>query len=262
VRYAWAQAPGVNLFNDSGLPVPPFRTDKQPVCGQEMTWQDLPSKKELATVTSGGELAAAVESADWIASSDGDVGKLLADKKMVIASPNRSELRFLDKPTRGITESPVLLWTTKPTGAAQALNLSKGMTAEVAIQSSAVGHPLRGFDLEVGLKQSDGKMLHYLISVLPMKLHAFKRNELHVVRADLDNARQRIAYRLAVRPDGVAQLYMDGQRVGLLDGEVIDKPTPGMPEHSYVRVGKGVPEGEYITSILHAAFDASGAYAP
>jgi sialate O-acetylesterase len=262
VRYAWAQAPGVNLFNDAGLPVPPFRTDKQLVCGQEMTWRDLSSKSELATVASGGSLAAAVESADWTASSDGDVSKLLADNKVVIASPNRCEVRILDKPTRGMTDSPTLIWTTKPTGAAQTLSPSKGATAEIMIQSSAGGHPLRGFDLEVGLKQADGKMLHYLISVLPMKLHAFKRNELHVVRADLDNARQRIAYRLAVRPDGVAQLYMDGQRIGLLDGEVIDKPAPGMPEHSFVRIGKAVPEGEYIISIIHAAFDTSGAYAP
>jgi hypothetical protein len=261
VRYAWAQAPGVNLFNEAGLPVPPFRTDKQPVCGQQMTWQELPSKKALANVTSGGELAAAVEGADWVASSDGDVSKLLADKKMVIPSPNRCELRFLDKPQRGITESPTLVWTTKPS-AVGSMSLSKGMTAEVAIQSSAGAQPLRGFDLEIGLKKPDGQMLHYLISVLPMKMHAFKRNELHVIRADLDNARQRIVYRLAVRPDGVAQIYMDDRPIALLEGEEVSTEKGGKPDASYVRVGKGVPEGEYIVSIIHAAFDTSGAYSP
>ena len=54
-----------------------------------------------------------------------------------------------------------------------------------------------GFDIEVGLKRADGSLRRYTLSVLPMRLHAFLRNELHIVRNDLDNARQRAAYRLA-----------------------------------------------------------------
>jgi hypothetical protein len=259
VRYAWAQAPGVNLTNDAGLPPAPFRSDKLPVVGQQMTWKELPSKKELATMADGASLAAAVTTSNWIASSDADVAELLKDKQMVTVSPRTCAIRFMDKPQRGMTESPTLLWTTLPGGAAKSLDATKGMTAEVQVQPSVIAHPLRGFDLEVGLKQQDGRLRRYLLSISPMQVRAFARNEVHIVRGDADNARERVACRIAVRPDGVAQVYMGDEPITLLEGELLDKDAPAA---SYVRIGKGVEGGEYIATIIHAAFDAGGAFAP
>jgi sialate O-acetylesterase len=263
LRYAWAQAPGVNLVSDIGLPPAPFRTDKLPVVGQHVTWQSLPSKKELATTIDGGTLAREAKSANWLATSSADdVAALLKDKQMVTASPRSCAIRFMDKPQRGMTESPTLLWTTTPDGAAKAIDAKKGVTAEVLVQSSVIAHPLRGFDLEVGVKQPDGKLRRYLLSISPMQIRAFGRNEVHVVRAEADNARQRIAFRIAVRPDGVAQVYADDEKLTLLEGELVDAGDDNVSEASYVRVGKGVEGGEYIATVVHAAFDAAGAFAP
>jgi hypothetical protein len=244
-----------------GLPLAPFRTDKLPVTGSQFAWQELTRKPDLATTTDGGTLAKSAESDDWAATSSAkDVGKLLADKQMLTVSARSCALRFLDKPQRNITDSPALLWTTKPDGSARSIDAARGVTAEVLIQPSVVADPLRGFDLEVGLKQSDGTMRRYLISILPMRLHAFMRNELHIVRDDLDNARVRAAYRLAIRPDGVAQLYMGQERIGLLEGTFIEGKD--VPQQSYVRVGKSFEDGEYTVTLLHAAFDTGGAFAP
>ena len=262
VRYAWAQAPGVNLTSDTGLPPAPFRTDKLPVVGQHMMWQPLPSKKDLATTIDGASLARDVKSANWVAtSSAAGVAALLKDKQMVTVSPRTCAIRFMDKPQRGMTESPTLLWTTTPDGQAKAIDAKKGVTAEVLVQSSVIAHPLRGFDLEVGLKQPDGKLRRYLMSISPMQIRAFGRNEVHVVRAEADNSRQRIAFRIAVRPDGVAQVYADDQKLTLLEGELLDADE-NVPQASYVRIGKSVEGGEYIATVVHAAFDAAGAFAP
>ena len=259
VRYAWAQAPGVNLTSAAGLPAAPFRTDSLPVIGQHIAWQDLPARNELAIVVDGGSLAREVRSEHWIASSSADVAALLADKRMVTASPRTCAIRFMDKPQRGMTESPTLVWTTAPGGAAQSIDPRKGMTAEVVVQSSVIAHPLRGFDLEVGLKQPDGSLRRYLLSISPMQIRAFARNEVHIVRVEADNARQRIPFRIAVRPDGVAQVYAGGEPLTLLEGERIETEVP---ESSYVRIGKGVEGGEYIATIVQAAFDTEGAFAP
>lgn len=260
VRYAWDQAPGVNLVNEAGLPVVPFRTDALLVVGQEMTWRDLPAKRDLATLTTGGELGKAVQSAGWVASSaDMDVAALLKDKNFVVASPNACQIQILDRPTRGRTESPTLMWTTTESGPAATFDSTKGITAEVRLQPTVVGDPLRGFDVEVGLKQADGRLMRYLISIAPMRLNAFRRNELWKFRSDLDNARERGTYRLAIRPDGVAQIYLDGERIGLLPGELVDGAKGAK---SYVKIGKVFEGGEYIVTLFHVSVDTSGAYAP
>jgi hypothetical protein len=224
-----------------------------------MTWQELPSKRELATTTDGATLGGAVKSSDWVASSDADIAELLKNDKMVTVSTRTFAFKFMDKPQRGMTDSPMLNWTTLPGGAAQSLSADKGMTAEVLMQPSVMAHPLRGFDVEIGLKQSDGTMRRYLLSISPTQLRSYAHNEVRIIRGDADNARERVAYRIAVRPDGVAQVYRAGEKVTLLEGELLAKDAP---EASYVRVGKGVEGGEYIATIVHAAFDTGGAFAP
>ena len=39
-RYAWANDPKCNLYNQAGLPAPPFRSDDWTVATQGMVWTD------------------------------------------------------------------------------------------------------------------------------------------------------------------------------------------------------------------------------
>lgn len=258
VRYAWSQAPGVNLTSDAGLPVVPFRTDTLPIIGSQAVWRDLPKKADLAITTNGGTLAKTPKGDVWVAgSSEKALDKLLTDKQMLSISPNASTIRFLDKPTRNQTDSPSLYWTTTP-AATKSFDARKGVSAEVLIQSSANGDPLRGFDLKVGVKQPGGSLMKYSISILPNRIHAFGRNEFQVIRGDIDNVRERVQYRLAIRPDGVGQLYVNGEKLCLIEGMSIDDAKAD----SYVKVGKTTEAGEYIVTLIHASFDPAGAFAP
>ena len=65
-------------------------------------------------------------------------------------------------------------------------------------------------------------------------------------------------FRLAIRPDGVAQIYDGAEVIGMTTGEMI----PGSDEPSWFRVGKTAEGGRWSASIAHVAFDTGGAFAP
>jgi hypothetical protein len=99
-----------------------------------------------------------------------------------------------------------------------------------------------------------------------MRLHTFQNNlaarnsqatDTHVLRSDLES--EAAVYRLAIRPDGIAQIYSNGLLVGTTAGETLAGDAPAQ---SYLRVGKTVARGEWAVNLYHVAFDASGAFSP
>ena len=116
------------------------------------------------------------------------------------------------------------------------------------------------------MRGTDGTFRRYLITAFPMRLHTFQNNpaprntaapETHVLRSALEN--QPATYRLAIRPDGTAQIYVDGALVGTTTGEIL---STDVPRRSYLRIGKTITGGEWAARIYHLGFDSAGAFSP
>lgn len=257
VRYAWDGNPPVNLVNAAGLPLIPFRTDSWPLEGQQRHWEPLTRKSPLVVSADGGQLAKGGNPA-WTmvlrGISSGDMEKFNILRKETAFC----QIAFSGERRGTMTlESPALYWTTKAeTG--NLLDAAKGVTAEIVIQMYRATDPFRGFDLEVGLRRPGGKFRRYLVSVVPMRVFAFQKKEIHLLASDLDNMAKPHAYRLAIRPDGVAQVYFDGNPIGLFEGEAVDGDAPSEP---YILAGKQIEAGEFTVNFYTVAVDPGGAFA-
>ena len=253
VRYAWDGNPPVNVANAAGLPLVPFRTDTWPLDGQQWHWEKLPVKNKLAQSANGGALAANKDAA-WTIAMNG-ITAVDAEKFRVLRPEGNICQIALANVRRGgmTTDSPALYWKASPP-----LDATKGFTAEMKIQMYRATEPFRGFDLEVGVKTADGKFRRYLISTVPMVLTAFQKDETRIFDSNLDNGTSAHTYRISVRPDGMAQVYFDGEAAGLFEGEQVDED---IPEASYIRAGKQVEAGEFTANLFDVSFDTGGPFA-
>ena len=241
-------------MNAAGLPVVPFRTDTFPVGGQEMLPQKLPRKDKLASTVTGADLVLGRE-VEWTPSPLAADTALLEKAGVVRGQPSGiCPLMVRDRAVGKLPASPDLNWTlTKD------FDSSKGLTVEVRLLPYRIANATWGFDIEVGLKQSDGKFEQYLLSIFPMRLHALQHNEVRVLGGNLDNCTAPHTYRLAIRADGVAQVYFDGELKGTLFGELLEKD---IPKNSFVRIGKTTTDGEWVVNLDHVAVEAGGAFEP
>lgn len=260
VRYAWRSAPRVNLVHRGSLPVAPFRSDDWPVEGQEALAQPLPARATLAHTATGAALIKG-EAAAWAACPD--IVQLGRHRETILTARGATgAIVVRGFPVReGAPASPALYWTAEPL-----LEAATGFTLEVAAHVTRVGHAERGLDLEACVPRADGSHRRYLLSVFPMKLLTYRNNlaprtshatQTLLLRSDLDA--DTAVYRLAVRPDGIAQLYYNGAVLGTTPGEILTGPAPARP---YLRIGKTVTQGEWNANLVRIAFDATGAYAP
>lgn len=260
VRYAWIPAPIVNLVNAGGLPVLPFRSDDWPVEGQEKVARPLPLKASLERVLKGSALLAGREPG-WIPCAQ--IGQLGEAGPMVLSTAgDTGSILVRGFPVRsGAHPSPEIFWTGEPE-----IDAHRGLTFEAKAYVTRVGNASRGLDLEAGVRGTDGTFRRYLITAFPMRLHTFQNNpaprntaapETHVLRSALEN--QPATYRLAIRPDGTAQIYVDGALVGTTTGEIL---STDVPRRSYLRIGKTITGGEWAARIYHLGFDSAGAFSP
>jgi hypothetical protein len=254
VRYAWAQAPHVNLFNNGGIPVAPFRSDDWPVAGQEMMPQNLPAKARLASITTGKSLTTK-NIQPWTAAAAvtdptfGEIYLSSSERKVIIQVKGFP-------PRSGFPASPVLDWTARPD-----LDATRGLTIEVAVQVNATGR--EGFNIEAGIAGPQGTLRRYRLGVFPGRIVTYRNflggrvpesTETHLLCSDLDEE-ERIL-RMAIRPDGVAQVYDGDKVIGTTPGETV----PG--DSSYLRIGKSAEGGRFSANLSHLAFDTEGAFAP
>lgn len=261
IRHAWEPSAAVNLTHAGGMPIAPFRSDDWPVDGEERMPRALEIRASLPSRFTGGELTR--PDSIWLAG--GDITRLGDTAPLILRGGGQSQpILVRGFPVRpGAQASPAIFWTAEPN-----LDARSGVTFEVKAFVTNVGNPDRGFDIEVGLRREDGSFRRHLISAFPMRLLAFENNPAPrisqathtlLLRSALDYGAA--IYRIAVRPDGIAQIYLNGSLVGTNSGEVLSGPGP-TPERSYLRVGKTVATGEWSATIHGVAFDTSGAYAP
>lgn len=271
VRYAFVQAPKVNLFNGAGLPIPPFRSDDWPVAGQEMVPQNLPVKEMLSVVVEGSNLLSD-KSAPWVSARDmGETrearqtekepksGREGKEKGAVVATKSGTRIQVKGFPARrDLPSSPEYYWTANPE-----IDSRKGFTMEVAMHLFEAGNISGGFDVEAGLKLADGTFRRYRVSLFPSRIYTFQNfvggrvpdnTQVRLLRSDMDDVGHVI--RLAVRPDGVAQIYDGAEVIGTTTGEVTKEEKP------YLRFGKTEEGGKWSGAIYRASLDTGGAFAP
>jgi sialate O-acetylesterase len=258
VRYTWSGNPKVNLVNSTGLPTPPFRTDEWPVTGQEMMWRSLPPRAGLASITDAKAIVAArADGWRWI----GEGIKLdeLATRNMARPGEGHVQLIVSERPKDLPMPSPALLWAYGSAAESRGYDPANGFTAELKLQPYRFGAPVHGIELAVALKQVDGSIRRYRIEVSPMRVYGCNDDLTLVLGHNLNNSTAPHVYRIAVRRDGVAQVYFDGQELGVLPGEVLKDAPADTPMISW---GKRVTSGHMTVNAHSVAFDAGGAFSP
>lgn len=255
VRYAWDANPKVNVVNGAGLPLVPFRTDSRPMPGQEWHWEPLAAKAEWPFLATGRQLAEE-SAAGWRMRLEG-IDKPTLDKlRMIRMHGDFCQVVCADL-IRGSMKlaSPRIFWEAYPQ-TTKTFDAQKGVTVEVKVQMYRATDPFRGFDVEVGLPRPEGGFRRYLLSILPMRLYAYQGKEIHLLGSNLDNMTDPHTYRIAIRGDGMAQVFYDGAPIGLFEGEVVE----GGGE-AYLRVGKLADRGEFTANLHEVGIDPTGAFA-
>jgi hypothetical protein len=262
VRYAWSNEPKVNVVNGVGLPLAPFRTDAWPVAGQAEMWATLPAKAALARQINGAELTSSSSSngSAWRWAGSNLSPEVIASRK--ILRPTGKDAVQVAVPDRaiepGATRSPRVLWNS-PTDAFASVDPAKGCTVQLDAFVFSATLPLSGVELHVRVPDPNGRIRQYRIAVAPSRVFALHGSEVRVIGYNLDTAGSH-AYRIAVRPEGSAQIYFDSQELGTLPGERIEKPAgsagPG------VSIGKPYDGGTLTATIERVSYDVDGAFQP
>jgi sialate O-acetylesterase len=258
VRYAWSAEPKVNVVNDEALPLAPFRTDSWPVMGQEDKWFVLPTKSQLRQRVTGAEITATTKPT-WTWAGSELQPETIAQKKLLrpldrdavqVAVPDRP----IDKKA---SASPRMFWRS-PAEAFKTADAAKGCTVEVQALVFSATLPLSGLELHVRVPQTDGRLKQYRISIAPAQVFGLHGQEVRVLGHNLNTSGSH-AYRIAVRPEGSAQIYFDSTELGTLPGEWIEKSDAASPG---IAVGKPRDGGTFTATIERVSYDLEGAFQP
>jgi sulfatase modifying factor 1 len=140
-----------------------------------------------------------------------------------------------------------------------AVDPSRGFTATIRVQVQESPERGRGVDLEL----YDARGARYAITITPSGVYWYEgvvRGTAYLpfdgftaLAEGLDNADGVHEYRIAVRPDRVAQIYRDGERIGVRRFEY------RTPREAYLAWGAG----EGVTArVVSVDFDLEGAFEP
>jgi hypothetical protein len=135
---------------------------------------------------------------------------------------------------------------------------SKGCTVQLDAMAFSATLPLSGLELHVRVPQADGRAKQYRIAVAPARVFALHGHEVRVIGYNLDTSGSH-AYRVAVRPEGSAQVYFDSQELGTLPGEWVENSESA---HHGIAIGKPYDGGTLTATVERVSYDPGGAFAP
>ena len=258
-RYAWAANPDANIMNAAGLPLAPFRTDDWPVEGEQLLFRELSRKGHLEVTRTAAAITTGT-APEWHWAGEGVASPAVVPTQLLRTfDTTQVQLLIFDHPGNVRFEgSPSLAWASDTADGFGALHPGQGCTVEVRLQIYQASDPFRGFDIEANLPQAKGPSRTYRISVTPMGLCGIQGRETRVLGSNLDNNSRYHNYRVAIRPDGVAQVYFDDQPMGVLSGV----PASGPISSPRLTVGKLIPSGDLVANLESVSMDLGGAYAP
>lgn len=253
VRYAFIPDPKVNVVNGDGLPLRPFRTDTWEVAGQERIAQKLPAKNKLETNFSSQDILDG-RFKEWEWTEPKVTTAALIENKSLTKIGNRVRIQVISRRNADVKESnPPIVW--KRTIATP----TDGMTLEIDAQVLRANLPYEGFSLMAGIQDND-KLNLYRLDFSPLMIVAFKEEFIYILEHDIDNSDFH-TYRLAIRKDGVCQVYYDKQLIGVIPPEVVEDKTIAA-KGSFISFGKVRKEGDISANVTAVSYDGSGAYSP
>ncbi|MEI9806802.1 MAG: sialate O-acetylesterase [Bacteroidota bacterium] len=254
VRYAFIPDPKVNLVNSDGLPARPFRTDTWNVFGQQLIGQSLTVKNKLeADFKSQEILDGKYKEWEWLSQST--TAALIENKSLTKVGNDRTRIQVISRRNADAKKesNPVIEWKRSITAPAN------GITFEIDAQMLRANLPYAGFELEAGVMVND-KLNLYKIDFSPLMIVAFKEEFIYVLANDIDNSDFH-KYRMAIRKDGVCQVYYDDQLIGVVPPEVAEDKEI-IAKGSFIGFGKLKKEGDISVNVTSVSFDGTGAYSP
>ncbi|MHC4212742.1 MAG: hypothetical protein ACYSWP_05125, partial [Planctomycetota bacterium] len=140
-----------------------------------------------------------------------------------------------------------------------AVDQQKGFTVELRTKLLKVPEGTKGIDIEL----YDGGSARYTLAVTDSGIYWYEGhiqgsdflsfNLFRPVTEGLDNTDKMHTYRLAVRPDRVAQIYLDGKLIGTRPFEY------RTPREAYIQLGADTGAEAIVE---YYAYDLTGAYQP
>ncbi|MET0394655.1 MAG: sialate O-acetylesterase [Chitinophagaceae bacterium] len=253
LRYAFIPDPKVNLVGGNGLPARPFRTDTWEVTGQQRLAQALPVKAKLDTEFPPQKILDG-EYKDWQWTGSTTLDALNTNKSLQKLGKDKVKVQVVSRRNPDEKESsPAISWKRSMPATAN------GMTFEIGAQLARANYPYPGFSLKVGV-QDGSKLNLYQIDFSMLTIVAYKEEFIYVLANDVDNTDD-YQYRLAIRKDGICQVYFDHKLIGVIPPEVVEDKD-AVAKGSFISFGKLRAEGDIVVNIGSVSFDGTGAYAP
>ena len=136
-----------------------------------------------------------------------------------------------------------------------------GFTAEIRMRVFKSTSSSRGIDFELYVGDGSLPGKRYFITVTTTGIYWYEGGAFEPVTTGLDNSSQMHTYRLAIRRDGIAQIYRDGN---LLGARIADFSIDHLvaAAGSYFQFGDGAESSETDVEFEYVAFDLSGPFSP
>jgi len=138
---------------------------------------------------------------------------------------------------------------------------AKGFTAEVRLRVMKSTSTSRGVDVEACVQDATGGPRRYFATVTTTAVLWHDGDGFRTLAKGLDNGSAAHTYRLAVRPDGLVQIYRDAELLGVRRPASQRDHMVGT-ERGYFQFGDGAGGSEADFAVDHVAWDADGAFAP
>ena len=222
-------------FNLAWLRMPPPPAPSPP---PPPTARALPLKRELATVCKPSEVPGRANP-PWSFTGAGvreaDAVSFPAPGVMKIDTGAEQRVRWKSDGSHGFA----------------GVDAEKGFTVEIKLQVLKSTSEHRGIDFEA----HNGANGRYFITITATGVY-WHDDDFIPLAEGLDNSSAMHIYRMAVREDGVVQIYRDGELLGVRPGAY------AAPKEPHIQWGEGAIGSEADALVGHVAYDLSGPAQP
>jgi len=222
----------IRLFNDSEQPPEAI---------------ELPGRKDLSIVFDGPDIVADGSPWQWTGSG--------TTPEAVVSYPEAGVIRI------DTGASQRARWADDSNDSFGGVADGTGFTVEIEMKVTKSTSSDRGVDM--GLYVGDGTLpgKRYFVSITTTGLYFRGGNGVEQIATGLDNYSQMHTYRLAVRPDGIVQIYRD---LDLIATKMADFSIDSLisADGPYFQFGDGSSGSETDFDVSYVAFDFYGAFDP
>lgn len=222
----------IRLFNDNEQPPEPV---------------ELPGKAELDVVFDACDILADGSPWQWTGSG--------TTQEVVVSYPEPNIMRV----DAGSSERA--RWANDSSDSFGVVDDSAGFTAEIKMRVFKSTSSSRGVDFELYIGDGSLPGKRYFIAVTTTGIYWYEGGTFKPVATSLDNSSQMHTYRIAVREDGIVQIYRDEDLLAVRIADFSIDPMINA-DGSYLQFGDGAGSSEADFDVSYIAFDLSGAFAP